>query len=85
MKQNRKNKFDFESETEKLNYLNEMIAFFHDERDEEIGIVAAEEILDFFLQTMGEKIYKKAVKDSQKVIKEKFDDLEVELDILSAK
>ena len=50
-----------------------------------MGILAAEKVLDFFLQTMGEEIYKKAVKDTKKLLKERIEDLEVELDILSAK
>lgn len=47
--------------------------------------MAAEQVLDFFLQTMGEEIYKKAIKDTKKLLKEKMGDLEVELDILSTK
>ncbi len=77
------NKFDFESDEKKTKYINEIIGFFQDERDEEIGLVAAENILDFFLQTMGEEIYKKAVTDCKKLLKERIEDIEIELDILS--
>lgn len=79
----KKNKFDFESEELKTKYLKEIIGFFQGERNEEIGFVAAEKVLDFFLQTMGEEIYKKTIKDCKKLLKERFEDLEVELDILS--
>lgn len=34
---------------------------------------------------IGEEIYKKALKDCKKLLKEKFDDLEVELDLLLPK
>jgi uncharacterized protein (DUF2164 family) len=43
----------------------------------------AQEVLDFFLQIMGEEIYKKAIKDCKKLLKERLEDLEVELEILS--
>ncbi|MBI2409848.1 DUF2164 family protein [Candidatus Kaiserbacteria bacterium] len=79
----KKNKFDFASKEAKTAYLNEIISFFQNERDEIIGFVAAEQILDFFLRSMGEHIYKKALNDAKKLIKTKIEDLEVDLDLLS--
>lgn len=79
----RSGKFDFESDEAKVRYIKEIIAFFRNERDEEIGMIAAENILRFFLETMGEEIYKKAINDSKKLLKERFEDLEVDLDVLS--
>lgn len=63
--------------------VKEIIGFFQDERDEKIGQLAAEEVLDFFLETAGKDIYSKGVDDCQSLIKERFSDLEVELDLLS--
>ncbi len=83
MTQKAEKKLEFVSEEKKAAYIKEIIAFFQDKRDEEIGFVAAEQILDFFLQTIGEDIYKKAVKDARILIKEKLDDLDMELDLLS--
>lgn len=85
MKQKRKRKFDFESEEKRIAFLKEIIAFFLDERGEEIGFVAAEKVLDFFIETLAEDIYKKAIVDTKLLLKEKIGDLEVELDLLSAK
>ncbi len=79
----KKNKFDFASEDIKLKYLNEIIGFFHDERDEDIGLVAAEQILDFFVEKLGEEIYKKGVTDCQNLLKERMSDLDVELGLLA--
>ncbi|MBI2038301.1 MAG: DUF2164 family protein [Candidatus Nealsonbacteria bacterium] len=79
----KKNKFDFESDVQKIKYIKEIIGFFQSERNEEIGVIAAEKVLDFFLQSMGEEIYKKAIKDCKKLLKERLEDLEVDLDILS--
>lgn len=78
------NKFDFKSEELKAKYLKEIICFFHDERDEEIGLIAAEQLLEFFTRTMGEEIYNMAISDCKKLLKEKAQDLEVELDILGS-
>lgn len=65
--------------------LKNIIAFFQDERGEEIGLIAAGEILDFFLQTIGDDVYKKAVGDVKKLLKERMDDLDIELDLLTEK
>ena len=79
----KKQKFNFASDEQKMIYLKEIISFFKKERDEEIGLVAAETVLDFFTQTMGDEIYKKAINDCKKLLNERFDDLDIELDILS--
>lgn len=81
----KKNKFDFNSEELKRKYLNDIIGFFLDTRNEEIGFVAAEEVLDFFMQTFGEEIYRMAVKDCKKLLKERLEDIEIELDLLLPK
>ncbi len=52
MTQKRKQKLDFISEDKRKAYLKEIIAFFQDERNEEIGFVAAEQVLGFFLRTI---------------------------------
>ena len=79
----RKQKFDFVSEEKEMAYLKEIIAFFQDERNEEIGFVAAKQVLNFFLQTIGEEVYKKAIKDTKKLFQERVDDINIELDLLS--
>ena len=77
------NKINFRDDAEKQKYLKEIIAYFQDQRGEEIGVIAAEDILDFFLEEFGEEIYRKAVKDCQKILKEKTSDIDVELQILA--
>ena len=41
----------------------EIIYFFQEERDEKLGIIGAEAVLDFFLDVLGETIYNKALDD----------------------
>lgn len=70
------------SEESRKKYIDSIISFFLDERGEEIGVIAAEDILDFFLKEVGDDIYKKAIKDIRKLIKERAEDLETEIDML---
>ncbi len=81
----KKNKFDFDSDESRQKFLNEIIAFFDSERDEKIGIIAAEQILDFFVENLGDQIYKKAIGETKSLLKEKMDELEVDLDLLAPK
>lgn len=79
------NRIDFSSEEIRTKYIKEVIGFFQKERNELIGIIAAGEILDFFLNTAGEEVYKMAIGDAKKLLKERMEDLEINLDILSPK
>ena len=58
----RKNKFELSPE-EKKKLQEEIIYFFQEERDEKLGIIGSETILDFFLHVLGEAIYNKALDD----------------------
>lgn len=57
-----KNIFDFSLE-EKKRMQEEIIYFFKEERDEDLGIIGSETILDFFVDMLGETIYNKALDD----------------------
>ena len=46
----------------------EIICFFKEERDEELGIIGADTILDFFLDVLGETIYNKALDDAKRML-----------------
>ncbi len=65
--------------------IQEIIDFFEEERDEKIGIIAAESILDFFLQAIGMDLYNKGVEDSRNFMKSRFDDLELDMEALLKK
>ncbi len=80
-----KRKWDLLSKEKRKSFLDEIITFFKQRRNEELGIIAAEDILDFFLQNTGEDIYNKGVEDSKNLLKKRFDDLEVDLDLLQNK
>jgi uncharacterized protein (DUF2164 family) len=49
----------------------EIISFFYEERDEQIGEIAAETILDFCLEKLGPYFYNEGVQDAIKIINER--------------
>ncbi|WP_245684746.1 DUF2164 domain-containing protein [Orenia metallireducens] len=68
---------------EKRNRLiNEIQGFFYDEREEEIGIIAAEKVLDFFLEELGALIYNKGLDDSRLWFAKKLENIEIDYDLL---
>lgn len=75
----------FLTQAKKEKTLQEIIAYFREEKDEEIGLIAAEEILDFFLDTIGSAIYNKGIEEAGQIVREGFSNLEVNLDALLKK
>jgi len=77
-----KRKWDVLTKERRESLIKEIITYFKTKRDEELGILAAEDILDFFLENLHKDIYNKAVEDSKVTIKQNFDNLEIDLDLL---
>ena len=63
------------TEKQRQEAINKIITFFLDERDEEIGIIAATEILEFIESEISPNIYKKAINDSKKLLEEQYEQL----------
>jgi uncharacterized protein (DUF2164 family) len=80
-----KRKWDFLTKERRDTVVKETIAYFIKEHEYEIGVIAAEDILDFFLRTIGSDIYGKGVGDSKVVVKQSFENVEVDLDLLLGK
>ena len=72
-------------EEKKRKAVQETINFFQNERDEEIGIIAAENILNHFMQEVGIDLYNKGVLDAMKFIKTRFEDIELDMEGLMNK
>ena len=82
----RKNKFDMLISDEQRRELSQaIIDHWQSERDKEIGVVAAGEILDFFLEALGPVLYNRGVDDARKIFKAKLENLDVDLDVLLQK
>lgn len=61
----------------------EIIDHFATELDMEIGLIAAENILDYFLKTLNKEIYNQALEDAQKVIRQGSENIIVNVDLLT--
>ena len=80
-----KRAWDLLPEEKKRKAVQEIINFFENERDEEIGIIAAENLLNHFLQEVGIDLYNKGVSDALKFIKTRFEDIELDMESLLKK
>jgi uncharacterized protein (DUF2164 family) len=60
----------------------EIIHYFEKERAERIGLIAAENILNFFLENIGSMLYNKGVKDARKAVEYRSQELNYDLDDL---
>ena len=76
-----KRNWDIISDDKRRKYISELIGFFEIERDEKIGIIAAEKILDHFLQNLGTQLYNKGVEDSMGFFKEYLENLELNMEL----
>ncbi len=56
----------------------EIIYYFETERDEKLGIIASENILDFFLDNLGKAIYNKALDDVKFWYGKRMEDIEAD-------
>lgn len=56
--------------------------FFYEERNEEIGIIAAEKALDFFLSGVGKLIYNKALDESKIWFYRRLEDISLDYELL---
>lgn len=63
------------SKEKRAELIGKVKQFFEDERDEEIGDLAAGAVLDFMLEKLGNEIYNEGVKDSYSYMNDKIIDL----------
>lgn len=71
-----KRKWDVIPKETRSLFAERIIAYLKEEREMDIGIVAAGEILDFFQEELFEPIYNQAIEDTRKILRAKFEDLE---------
>jgi len=77
-----KRKWDLLGKEEREIILKQIITFYKTQRSEEIGIIAAGEILDFFLQNVGAIIHNKTIEKTKEILMQNFENTEVDLDLL---
>ncbi|MDH5533258.1 MAG: DUF2164 family protein [Candidatus Pacebacteria bacterium] len=61
--------------------IDEIIFFFANQRDEQIGIIAAQDILDMFLENISKAVYNRGVDDTKELIKERMLELETDVEL----
>lgn len=59
----------------------EIVNFFATEREEEIGLIAAEDFLDMFLDQIGVVLYNKGVEDARIFTKENLDRITLDMEL----
>lgn len=59
--------------------------FFYEERNEEIGDLAADNVLEFFKQHLGPYFYNEGIKDARNILEEKLTSIEEDLYALEKK
>lgn len=67
---------------EKNKLINEIQTFFLQERNEEIGIIAAGTVLEFFLENLGAFIYNKSLDEAKIWFCRRIEDMEIDYDTL---
>ena len=77
-----KRKWDRLSDEERKAAVADLINFFEVERDEKIGVIAADEMLNRFLESVGAKLYNKGVEAARKALGARLDELNYDLDDL---
>jgi len=80
-----KRNWDLISDEKRKQCIQGLIDFFKTERDEEIGLIAAENILNHFLQDIGIQLYNKGIEDSTTFLKERFENLELDMESMLKK
>lgn len=80
-----KRSWDLLTDEKRKKVLQDIIDYFQNERNETIGVVAAEDILDFILQTISADIYDKGVEDAYAFMKERLVNMETDIGALLKK
>ncbi len=62
----------------KKQLLDEIVYYFETERDEKLGIIASENVLDFFMDNLGRFLYNKALDDAKLWYNKRMEDVEAD-------
>ena len=76
-----KRDWDILTDEERKSAIDEVIGYFATERGEEIGIIAASELLDMFLRTTGSTIYNHALDDLRPLLEKNLTQTLADIDI----
>ena len=69
------------SDKQRETAIGDIIDFFRRERDEQIGMIAAEDLLDMLLEQVGKELYNKGLDDAKDFLKTRFDEIAADIEI----
>ncbi|EIT85711.1 hypothetical protein A374_07749 [Fictibacillus macauensis ZFHKF-1] len=72
-------------QAEKQEAIRSIQQFFYDERGEEIGVIAAEAMLDFVGTALGPYYYNEGLKDARRMVNDRLQSIEDDLYALERK
>ena len=75
-------KWDKIPEEKRRAIVQDLIDYFERERDEKIGVIAAGELYDFFMESAGKDIFNLGVQEAKKAMETRLDELRYDLDDL---
>jgi uncharacterized protein (DUF2164 family) len=70
------------SKENKKEIISAIQTYFYEEREDEIGDLAAELLLDFFLEQIGPHFYNQGVHDTKEMVMDRMVSMEVDLEAL---
>lgn len=76
-----KREWDVLSDEQRRFLTDEIIGYFEMNRGEKIGIVAAGQLLDFFLRTAGRSVYNRALDDTKVFLEKSFGSVLLDIDV----
>lgn len=75
-------KFDHIPDDIKRKCVDEVITRVEEIESEQVGVIAAQDIVDIVVENYGPHIYNMALQDTKKLLQEKLSDVEYEIDAL---
>jgi len=75
-------KWDVASKELQDKCIAEVIARVEEIRDNSVGLIAAQDIIDIVTENLGPEIYNEAIRDAKKLLEDRMNDIETELDLL---
>ena len=70
------------SKNEKDLIISKLQSYFYEERQEELGLIGAENLYAFFIKNIAPHVYNLALKDARHMVEQQWSSLEEELYVL---
>lgn len=75
-------KWDIANKETRDKCINEVMTRIEEIGDDSVGLIAAQDIIDIVTENLAPEIYNKAIKDAKKLLQDRMNDAETELDLL---